>query len=432
MNASVSVLMNASSVHVHVSRIRFLCLWKTWTALDNSIAPQRSSYNTETLVTEPSHVAIHCPERMHGSWFARPVSEPVLAREVSCWQMIQAGRPLERAVRRIDALSDDLVLVRVEGCGVCHTDVAFLFEGVRTGHPPPLVLGHEIAGRIEHASSSALIGKAVIVPAVLPCGRCALCESRRGSICREQIFIGSDVDGGFGSHVVVPLRDLCFIDEPRLASSGVELADLSVIADAASTAYQAILRAEVKPGDVAIFVGAGGVGGFGVQIARALGAHVVALDVVAPRVQKLADFGASLTIDVRDQEARAVKNRISAWVRERALDPHQWKIFETSGHPNGQELAYSLIGYGATLSIVGYTLQKITIRLSNLMAFDAKAQGNWGCLPERYPEIVSLALDKKIAIAPFVERFPMSDINAVFTQLRAHALEKRPVLIPDF
>jgi 6-hydroxycyclohex-1-ene-1-carbonyl-CoA dehydrogenase len=348
--------------------------------------------------------------------------------------MIEAGRPLERAARRIalDALSADLALVRVEACGVCHTDVGFLFDGVRTGRAPPLVLGHEIAGRIEHASAQDLIGKAVVVPAVLPCGRCTLCRSGRGSICREQIFIGSDVDGGFASHVVVPVRDLCLVDEGRLAASGVELAELSVIADAASTAYQAIVRAELAPNDVAVFVGAGGVGGFGVQIARALGANVVALDVSAARLGKLADFGASLTIDVSDQDPRRVKASITGWAKENQLDPHQWKIFETSGHAKGQELAFSLIGYGATLTVVGYTLDKVTVRLSNLMAFDARAQGNWGCLPERYPEIVSLVLDGRIAIAPFVERRPMSEINRVFTELRAHALEKRPVLIPDF
>jgi 6-hydroxycyclohex-1-ene-1-carbonyl-CoA dehydrogenase len=88
--------------------------------------------------------------------------------------------------------------------------------------------------------------------------------------------------------------------------------------------------------------------------------------------------------------------------------------------------------FGSFLSVVGYTTEKVNIRLSNLMAFAATAQGNWGCLPKYYPEILNLVLSKKIFLRPFIEFFPMSQINDVFEQLKKHTITKRPILVPDF
>ena len=180
--------------------------------------------------------------------------------QVQAWQMVAPGAPLERVEREVDerALPADRALVEVAGCGVCHTDLGFLYEGVRTRHPLPLTLGHEIAGRVVAAGAdgAALVGRAVVVPAVVPCGRCEACRAGRGAICPAQFFPGNDDHGGFASHVVVPCRGLCVVDEARLAAAGVSLAALSVVADAVSTPYQAIVDAGLAPGDLAMFVGA--------------------------------------------------------------------------------------------------------------------------------------------------------------------------------
>jgi len=73
------------------------------------------------------------------------------------------------------------VLVRVAGCGVCHTDVSFFSGAVRTRHPLPLVLGHEISGTVEVAPPpfDGLLGRRVLIPAVIPCDGCALCKAGR-------------------------------------------------------------------------------------------------------------------------------------------------------------------------------------------------------------------------------------------------------------
>jgi 6-hydroxycyclohex-1-ene-1-carbonyl-CoA dehydrogenase len=344
--------------------------------------------------------------------------------QISSWVVHQPATPMTRE-RREETPGPGDVIVRVAGCGVCHTDLGFFYDGVPTRHALPLTLGHEISGTVVESGPGAenWHGHSVVVPAVLPCGECAACQAGRGQICPRQIFPGNDVHGGFGTHVRVPAHGLCPVPDLSSAAAnplGVALADLSVIADAISTPYQAILRAGLAPGDVAVFVGAGGVGGFGVQIAAAVGAYVIAIDPNAGRLAQLAPYGASLTIDPTGLDAKQVRKQVRAFADARGVPSWRTRIFETSGTVAGQTTAFALLGYGGVLSVVGYTPKSVDIRLSNLMAFDATAQGNWGCL-----------LQGRIQVAPFVESRPLATINDVFAELHAGTPARRLVLIPE-
>ncbi|MFQ5604422.1 MAG: 6-hydroxycyclohex-1-ene-1-carbonyl-CoA dehydrogenase [bacterium] len=357
---------------------------------------------------------------------------------IQAWQMQQVNQPMTKVKISPPVLSTDEVLVRVTGCGVCHTDLGFFYDGVRTIQAPPLTLGHEISGFVEKAGAECQqwAGKAVIVPAVLPCGECALCRKGRGTICRKQKMPGNHLDGGFASHVVVPGRYLCEVevanDSDLFGQSGVTIKELSVIADAVTTPYQAAVNSNLSAGDLAIFIGVGGIGGFGVQVAKALGAKVVAVDVDDRRLQSVADYGADVTFNPRDLEPKALRKAIQEFVENESLSPYEWKVFETSGAVAGQELAFGLLTFGATLNVVGFTMEKLSIRLSNLMAFDARAIGNWGCHPKFYPQVLELIKTGKIQLAPFVQTFPLSEINAVFERVHHRELDKRAILIPDF
>jgi len=220
------------------------------------------------------------------------------------------------------------------------------------------------------------------------------------------------------------------VDEKRLAAAGLQLSDVSVVADAVTTPYQAAVQAEVRPGDFAVVVGVGGVGGYAVQVARAFGATVAALDVDPPKLAAMAANGAALTVNVREVQGRDLKKAIQEFAKVNGCPDTRWKIFECSGTAAGQDTAFGLLNHGATLSVVGFTMDKVELRLSNLMAFHARALGNWGCLTELYPEALDLVLDGKIALAPFVERHPLNDINEVFAAAHAHKLTRRAILVP--
>jgi 6-hydroxycyclohex-1-ene-1-carbonyl-CoA dehydrogenase len=278
--------------------------------------------------------------------------------------------------------------------------------------------------------AEAWVGRAVIVPAVLPCGECDLCQRGLQPICRAQKMPGNDIQGGFASHIVVPARGLCEVNEDRLAAAGLTLAQVSIVADALTTPYQAVRRAGVAPGGLAIVIGVGGVGGYCVQVAHAFGAQVVAIDVDDDKLAAMAAHGAALTLNARNFDAKALKAAINAFAKQQGLRSTEWQIFECSGSAAGQLSAFGLLVHGATLSVVGFTMDKVELRLSNLMAFDARALGNWGCPPEYYPAALNLVLAGKVALAPFVELRPLDRINQIFPAVHQHEIKKRVVLVP--
>ena len=325
---------------------------------------------------------------------------------------------------------DDEAVVEVLACGLCHTDLAFASGSVPTKHPLPLVLGHEVVGKVvaAGAKSSSLVGRTVLVPAVLPCGRCEFCQAGRGNACPSQKMPGNDVHGGFATHLIVPAAPLVPVD--KYLNGSLDARELSVVADAVSTAYQAVRRAGLCQGHAAFVVGGGGVGGFVTQIAHALGARVALCDVAPDRLSLLSSHGAERTIDLRDREPQDVRKEFGAIARDWHVSSLHWRIFECSGTTEGQTLAFSLLGRGATLMQVGYTPNPVTVRLSNLMAFDATVHGTWGCPPECYPDVLQLIAQGRVAIRPFIEHAPMSSLNDLLGAMAAHALRARMVLDP--
>jgi 6-hydroxycyclohex-1-ene-1-carbonyl-CoA dehydrogenase len=349
------------------------------------------------------------------------------------WVMTAKDQPLVAMTCEQLSPGPDEVLIEIAGCGVCHTDLGYFYDVVKTNHELPLTLGHEISGHVIEtgANTTWWAGRAVIVPAVIPCGQCDVCRRGKGTICPNQKMPGNDIHGGFATHIVVPARGLCEVDERSLAAAGVDLADLSVIADAVTTPYQAVLQAGVIGGSLVVVNGVGGVGGYAAQIATAFGGTVVAIDVNDDRLAAIAGQGAALTLNARRMSARDLKAAIQAFAKASGLRQTEWVVFECSGTRAGQETAFGLLNHGGTLCVVGFTMDKVEIRLSNLMAFHARAIGNWGCLPELYPQALELVLDGRVKVTPFVEKHPLNDINKVFEAAHAGSLKRRAVLVPN-
>jgi 6-hydroxycyclohex-1-ene-1-carbonyl-CoA dehydrogenase len=265
----------------------------------------------------------------------------------------------------------------------------------------------------------------------MPCGECDACKRGKGTICRAQKMPGNDIQGGFATHITVPARGLCPVDMVRLEQVGLSLADVSVVADALTTPYQAAVQAGIGPGDLVIVNGVGGVGGYAVQVAAAMGATVVAIDVVPQKLAAVGDYGASLTLDARDFDGRALKKEIIAFAKEKGLRTSEWIIMECSGTAAGQLTAFGLLNHGATMCVVGFTMDTLEVRLSNLMAFHARLLGNWGCPPELYPGALDLVLDGKVRLAPFVEQHPLEDINQIFKDVHDGKYVRRVILVPS-
>ena len=258
--------------------------------------------------------------------------------KILTWQMVQPttfdresgavtpGR-IEKAEIPVPELKPGEVLVEIAGCGVCHTDLGYFYDGVPTVSKPPMTLGHEISGTVV-AGDDAWMGKEVVIPAVMPCRECILCKTRRGNRCLNQKMPGNSfgVYGGFSSHIPVPSIDLCEVKD----RGEMPLSHLAVVADAATTPYQAAKRAELEPGDNVIIVGVtGGVGQYMAQVAKALGAKtVVGIARNQEKLDRALKFGADFCINSTDKDARAVSGEFKAFCKENGLSSFGWKIFE--------------------------------------------------------------------------------------------------------
>ncbi|HKZ70476.1 MAG TPA: alcohol dehydrogenase catalytic domain-containing protein, partial [Anaerolineales bacterium] len=145
------------------------------------------------------------------------------------------------------------VLVKVAGCGVCHTDLGYLDHDVPTGKKPPLILGHEASGTIAEVGEGVKNfkeGDRVVLPAVYGCGQCKLCRAGRENICENMIFIGSNADGAYAEYVLYPAHAAMHLP------SELPLVESAIIADATTTPFHAVVnRGQVKPGDAVVVIG---------------------------------------------------------------------------------------------------------------------------------------------------------------------------------
>lgn len=350
--------------------------------------------------------------------------------KIDTWQMIEPGKLVKTSID-VPELQPGEVLVEIAGCGVCHTDIGYFFDGVPTVTKPPLTLGHEISGKVV-AGDAGMIGKEVIIPAVMPCNNCPICASGRGNRCLKQKMPGNSLGiyGGFSSHIPVPAKDLCVIEDRK----GIPLKMLSVLADAITTPYQAAQRAGIKDGDLVLITGAvGGVGTYMTQVASGLGAkEVIAVDRVEEKLQQSLQYGATATINTTDKSVKDIRAEFKSYCKSKNLPNYGWKFFECTGVKVGQEICLELLGFVGKMVVVGFGTQKTEFMFSRLMAFDAEIIGTWGCLPKYYPDVLQLVLDNKIKIEPFVEFRPMSEIEQTFQDAHSGKLKKRIILIPDF
>ncbi len=363
--------------------------------------------------------------------------------KIKTWQMVQpwtknreTGEVTEGKFEMVDVpipkLNPGEVLVKIAGCGVCHTDLGYFYFGVPTVNKPPLTLGHEISG-VVIAGEENYIGKEVIIPAVMPCNNCEICDSGRGNRCLAQKMPGNSLGiyGGFSSHIPVPANNLCFVEE----CGEFKLEELAVIADAITTPYQACVRGEVKDGDNIIIIGTGGgVGVYATQMVKSFGAKtVIGVDISDEKLQRALEYGADFVINSIDKDPKAIKDEFKNICKSNNL-PHNygWKIFEVTGSAPGQNIALNLLSFVGRIIWVGFGMQKNEYSLSKLMAYDAEIIGTWGCLPNYYSEVLKLVLEYKIQIKPFIDLRPMSLISEAFEEAHSGTLLKRIILTPDF
>jgi D-arabinose 1-dehydrogenase-like Zn-dependent alcohol dehydrogenase len=311
--------------------------------------------------------------------------------------------PGDLRLEEVDEPGSDIV-VAVEACGVCGSDLHFLDGSARTAHTP-ITLGHEIAGVVESSGVGEWPeGTPVLVTAGWHCGQCRQCAEGRVNLCERSVVIGIDVDGGLADRVTV--RADMLIKRPQ----GVSPDAAATAVDAGATAWHAVTRrAAVGPGDAVVVVGVGGLGGYAVQIARNAGASpVIAADVDADRLAEARRFGADEAILV--EEGKSLGREVKL-LTDGGVD----KALEFVGRASTVDAAIKCLRPGGMAVAVGVgTEPLITLPPVLWSNHEYTLTGSYGSLPGDTEGVLAGLADGSLQ-PPAIEEVALGDAAAVIT-----------------
>jgi alcohol dehydrogenase, propanol-preferring len=323
------------------------------------------------------------------------------------------GRPLELADVPLPEPADDEALVRVRAAGVCGTDLK-ITGGAFTGTPLPIIPGHEVAGELVEAVGGLARGQRVACYIYDPCGECRWCREERPTLCPRSRRIGFERDGGLAEYITVPRRNLI----PFAEGLAFELA--AVCMDAVMSPWRALsVHAAVQPGETVVVAGAGGLGLSGIQIARALGARVAAIDPVASHRDLAVAMGAELAVEPGRLEA------LREWVAGGADVG-----FEASGARTGFDAVAACLRPGGRLVCCGYAQGvEYGIESSRLVLEEIAVMGSRNGAPEDARAALR-ALEEGRVKPHVMEALTLEEANRALDLLRAGEVAGRLVVRP--
>ncbi len=336
------------------------------------------------------------------------------------------GAPLCEMVVDAPRPQGSEVLLRIARCGVCHSDLHMqdgffkLGDGktldVRAGRSLPFTLGHEIAGVIEETGPDAKVkvGAQVAVYPWIGCGQCAACKAGDENICAAPRHLGTTVDGGFATHVLVP-HPRYLIDYAPLAA-----AYAGALMCSGLTAYAALKRlADRAARAPLLLVGLGGVGLMGLALARAMyGEAPYVADIDVKKREAALAAGARDAFDPSDTNARKALLKASGGIYA-ACDfagSDASLTFATGVLAKGGKVVVTgLIGGGYSTAVAMFPLKAMTIE-GTMTGTLAEAR-----------ELMDLVRVKNIAPPPIAER-PLDQASKTLDDLRAGMIVGRVVL----
>jgi propanol-preferring alcohol dehydrogenase len=198
--------------------------------------------------------------------------------------------------------------VRIEACGLCHTDIHAARGDWPVQPALPFVPGHEGVGIVEAVGDQVRfvrVGDRVAIPWLAEaCGHCDHCVSGRETLCLAQTNSGYSVDGGYAEYA------LAHGDYVVKVPEGLDPLDAAPLSCAGVTAYKAVKVSGARPGTRALISGVGGLGHLALQYARIAGAETIAVDITDDKIALARDLGADHVIDARVQNVAAEVNKL--------------------------------------------------------------------------------------------------------------------------
>jgi propanol-preferring alcohol dehydrogenase len=218
------------------------------------------------------------------------------------------GSPLEIRDLPVPTPKPGQILVRIEACGVCHTDIHAARGDWPVKPSAPFVPGHEGVGVVERLGDGVTahrVGDRVALPWLgFACGSCSYCVSGWETLCESQHNTGYSTDGGYAEFAVADARFAVRVPE------GVDPMDAAPLTCAGVTTYKAVKVSGARSGDLVSIVGIGGLGHLAVQYAVIAGATVVAVDVHPEKLDLAKQLGATYTVDASTENPAEAIQRL--------------------------------------------------------------------------------------------------------------------------
>lgn len=297
----------------------------------------------------------------------------------------------------VPAVKPGWVLIKVEACGICGSDVHGM-DG-RTGRrQPPVIMGHEASGTISQLGDNVQnwkIGDRVTFDSTISCGKCFYCQRGEVNLCENRRVLGVSCDeyrqnGAFAEYVTVPVHILYTIPE------GISFEQAAMV-EAVSVAVHATSISNIQANDTAVVFGCGMIGLLCIQALKAAGCgKVIAIDLVDEKLILAAELGADLTI--KSNDAELIK-----------------KVFHETGY-HGADIAFEVVGIettvnmaidctrkGGTVTLIGNLAPEVRFPLQKVVTRQLKVQGSCASAGE-YPLCLELIASGKIKVDQLISK----------------------------
>jgi D-arabinose 1-dehydrogenase-like Zn-dependent alcohol dehydrogenase len=336
-----------------------------------------------------------------------------MARTMKAAQITKPGSGFQIVERDIPKPDAGQVLIKVQACGVCHSDVLTV-EGGLPGIEYPRVPGHEVAGVIEEVGAGVSTwSKGQRVGVGWHGGQDNTClECRRGDFvnCRNLKITGISYDGGYQEYMVAPIEALAAIPE---SLSDVDAAPLLC---AGITTYNALRHSGALPGDLVAVQGIGGLGHLGVQFANKFGYKVAAIGRGPENAALAKKLGASVYIDSKATKAAEELQKLGGA-----------KVILATA-PNSKAMSELIDGLGANgkLVVVGATFDPIEVTPAQLI-FGTKSIQGWASGTPTDSED-TLRFSELTGVRPMIETYPLEQAAEAYARMMSGDAQFRVVL----
>src|ERR1700689_1509301 len=314
----------------------------------------------------------------------------------------------------------DEVLIAVEACGVCHSDLHVAdgdwkqFAGIVK---KPLILGHEVAGRVAEAGAGVhdlKIGDRVGVPWLYwSCGECEFCKEGNENLCVKQGITGVTVNGGFAEFLKVRATHATRIP------AGLSALEAGPLFCAGVTVQRALKKAQISRGQRIAIFGVGGLGHLAIQLARALGAEITAVDISESKLAAARTLGAAKTLNAATSDL-AKEFRRSGGVHVAMV---------TSGPKAAYNSAFAALRPTGMLLVVGLPAEDICFPPIMMAAREVRIQASAVGTREDLREVLALAAQGKLHCEVAVR--PLAQINKILDEMRRGEISGRIAVTPN-